>query len=63
MMSARIQTRGRSTKLQTKRQSQPTRISTVTLTVGGSAWTVTATDRLEALEAIAQAAEAERAGK
>jgi hypothetical protein len=50
-------------KKTTKRQSQPTRISTVTISFGGIEWTASATSQAEALAAIAQAAEAERAGK
>jgi len=42
---------------------QPTRTSTVTLTVGGVSYQTTATDRLEALAACIEAALAERTGK
>lgn len=42
---------------------QPTRTSTVSLTVAGVTYEVTATDRLEALAALVEAALAERISK
>lgn len=44
-------------------QKPATRTSTVTLTIGSVSYQATATDRLEALAAIVEAALAERTGK
>ena len=53
----------RAMKKQPAKRPQPTRTSTVSLTINGTTYQTTATDRLEALAAIVEAALAERTSK